>query len=424
MADKNSESSTLLLITFKYPYGNGEPFLESELPYLRQRFDKILVQPIIGSRSRRQLPSGFTLCSPLYHDVEQRKFFLFSLLFPSVWNDAALEWLNLKRDKRPVEPKRLMAWAATKRKLERSEGVRRLLASEDKRVAYAYWGHTPALASNLFRKRHIPFAVRFHRVDLYDYGGHGYIYGKSKPQSFPWRSNILHAQRIFFISDHGKDYFEKEWPFDIENERIQVNRLGTFDYGTSSNVKESDAFTIVSCSRIAPVKQVELIAQFAEAMAKYSRKVVWHHFGSGNDAKALEAIKCAKKCHNLKVTLHGWVDNPEIMQFYQRNSVDLFVNLSRSEGIPVSIMEAISFGIPVLATAVDGTPEIVIEGESGFLCTLADARNSEDLANRVFNARIDGRWVNLNPREVWQKRFNADRNFAISANELSQIASG
>ena len=51
------------------------------------------------------------------------------------------------------------------------------------------------------------------------------------------------------------------------------------------------------------------------------------------------------------------------------NDFDLFVNMSLSEGIPVSIMEAISFGIPIIATNVGGNAEIVND-ETGVLIPL------------------------------------------------------
>jgi glycosyltransferase involved in cell wall biosynthesis len=54
------------------------------------------------------------------------------------------------------------------------------------------------------------------------------------------------------------------------------------------------------------------------------------------------------------------------MEFYRKNHVDLFINVSETEGIPVSIMEAMSFGIPCIATNVGGVNEIV-NNTNGFL---------------------------------------------------------
>ena len=63
----------------------------------------------------------------------------------------------------------------------------------------------------------------------------------------------------------------------------------------------------------------------------------------------------------------GFQDNEKIMDFYRNNPIDIFINVSTNEGVPVSIMEAISFGIPIIATNVGGTNEIVINNITGWL---------------------------------------------------------
>ena len=60
----------------------------------------------------------------------------------------------------------------------------------------------------------------------------------------------------------------------------------------------------------------------------------------------------------------------------------MFINVSSTEGIPVSIMEAMSFGIPVIATAVGGTPEIV-NNENGYL--LSKDPSAKELAEVIQN---------------------------------------
>ena len=53
-------------------------------------------------------------------------------------------------------------------------------------------------------------------------------------------------------------------------------------------------------------------------------------------------------------------------------AMDLFVLPSLYEGMPLSILEAMGAGLPVVATAVDGTPEAVVDGETGILVPPAD----------------------------------------------------
>ena len=70
---------------------------------------------------------------------------------------------------------------------------------------------------------------------------------------------------------------------------------------------------------------------------------------------------------NIRWQITGHLSNSEILRFYRENPVDLFVNVSASEGLPVSMMEAMSYGIPVAATDVGGVSELVQPGQNGFL---------------------------------------------------------
>ncbi|AMY70566.1 glycosyltransferase [Frigidibacter mobilis] len=424
MNESAANRATLLLTTFKYPYAKGEPFLTAELPYLRQHFDRILVQPVIGMPEKRDLPEGFELCAPVYHEKGRKAFLAAGLLKPAVLLAAAREARRLAKTGHAVDMQRILVWAVTRHALERSEGVQRLLAARGPKAAYAYWGHTPALASGRLARAGIPFAVRFHRVDLYHYGAHTYVEGKSRPQSFPWREDIAAADRLIFISGHGRDYYGETWNVPDFDRKASVSRLGTSDAGHCGRARQpGDPFVLVSCSRISPVKQVHLIGQMAAEMAKLGRSVVWHHFGVGDHAPSLQVIEELKAQPGLDIRLHGWVQNPELMEFYRTTPVDLFANLSLSEGVPVSIMEAISFDIPVLATAVDGTPEAVVEGQSGFLCSLDEASCSPALARRIYQAMSQQETERtLAPRKLWEERFDAERNFAEHAADLAALA--
>jgi glycosyltransferase involved in cell wall biosynthesis len=66
---------------------------------------------------------------------------------------------------------------------------------------------------------------------------------------------------------------------------------------------------------------------------------------------------------------------------------DVFVLSSRSEGFPVSVLEAMAAGLPVVATDVGGVGEAVEDGETGFLIPAAD---SEALAAALERLLVDG----------------------------------
>jgi colanic acid/amylovoran biosynthesis glycosyltransferase len=73
----------------------------------------------------------------------------------------------------------------------------------------------------------------------------------------------------------------------------------------------------------------------------------------------------------------GRLPNRAVIDFLAQSPCDLIVNASASEGVPVSLMEAMSFGIPALAPSIGGIPELITD-ERGFL--LPPMPTSEDFA--------------------------------------------
>ena len=109
-----------------------------------------------------------------------------------------------------------------------------------------------------------------------------------------------------------------------------------------------------------------LLHFLAQALNTINHPVKWTHFGTGALLSQVETIT-KNYSENITVDLMGNVPNSDIKKFYSENNIDLFINLSIVEGLPVSIMEAMMFEIPILATAVYGTPEAVIDNVNGFL---------------------------------------------------------
>ena len=100
-----------------------------------------------------------------------------------------------------------------------------------------------------------------------------------------------------------------------------------------------------------------------------------------------------------------------------------YVNLSTSEGIPVSIMEAMSYGIPVVATDVGGTSEAVVTGRSGLLIGVDGPLRPGPLADMIIEAlKPGGSLADAEPQLVWEERFDADVNYAEMAARLADMA--
>jgi glycosyltransferase involved in cell wall biosynthesis len=118
----------------------------------------------------------------------------------------------------------------------------------------------------------------------------------------------------------------------------------------------------------------------------------------------------------------GYTENKDVLDFYTQNSVNLFISLSAAEGIPVSIMEAISFGIPVLSTDVGGCSEIVNEN-TGLLIPLNTS--CKEVANLLFefkNSTKNTPQFRQNVREFWINNFDEIKNYSELISEINKIA--
>jgi glycosyltransferase involved in cell wall biosynthesis len=122
---------------------------------------------------------------------------------------------------------------------------------------------------------------------------------------------------------------------------------------------------------------------------------------------------------NARGRLLGNVPNQEIMQHYKENPVDLFVNVSSTEGgAPVAIQEAISCGIPVIATAVGGNPEVVLEKNGILLDPNPKPRDIAAALFRIWDDPQQAAQMKQESRQVWQRNYDADVNFRLFADRL------
>ena len=96
----------------------------------------------------------------------------------------------------------------------------------------------------------------------------------------------------------------------------------------------------------------------AKAIIRLKFKTEWTHIGGGNDFEELKK-QTANLPKNIKINLTGQVSANDVPNYYANKQVDLFINASTTEGLPVSVMEAFAAGIPALATDVGGTSELV-----------------------------------------------------------------
>jgi len=110
--------------------------------------------------------------------------------------------------------------------------------------------------------------------------------------------------------------------------------------------------------------------------------------------------------------LKGRVSNTNLIEFYKTTSVDVFIHLSSSEGgVPVSIQEAASFGIPIIATNAGGTSEIVNEKTGLLLENNIEIDEVVMLVKSFISERSGETGFRNAVRTFWLENFNAIDNY-------------
>jgi glycosyltransferase involved in cell wall biosynthesis len=399
---------TIVLLTSRYPFGSGETFLDAELPILARRFARVIVVPSAHDDNQRALPSGVR-CDRFLADASSRNLGRELLRHPgrapSQYARAILEEAKPRVYLRhPAAYAGIVALNLRKFRLLK-DFVRRE-ALEDA-VFYDYWLENSTLAlSYLRRSGAIARAVaRAHRFDLYD--------DCSELGAVPFRAfNVASLDSVFAISSHGLSFLVNHHP--EAREKLVVSRLGVERQEPVSVAHADERPLIVSSARLVAHKRVHMIP---DLLAAIGRRLRWVHLGDGPDRSKVERAASALP-DRVEWKLAGSLEHDRVLDFFRTNSVALFVSLSASEGLPVSMMEAISFGVPVLATSVDGVPEIV-GPSTGRLVALDEPI---DEVARAVRELLDGEGPTRDEIIQFSRtNFDAETNFGNFAEMLQRL---
>ncbi len=413
----------LVLITDEFPYAQTEAsFIGPELPYLIERFDVTIV---CKSAFKAQLvpvdPAVRVLHyrrpGPLRH-VPDAFALPFERDFWSEWR--AIFAARAHRFGRLLFGAYFMAEARCfTRYLIRERLIGR---GADADVYYSYWNNYAAYALTRAKERGLTgnakVVARTHGYDLYD-------------ERQPFFRQQLKKQtdrsldRAYFVSEQGRAYYLAHHACGgDDDEKYALSRMGVPDRGLSP-VPDGAALRLYSCSNALPVKRLGLLIEALALLDGFP--VEWTHFGGGPELERLktQAGALLGQKPNVRFTFMGRVPNAELMETLSDTPFDCCVNVSSSEGLPVSLMEACSFGIPVVATDVGGSAEIA-GPDCGALLPAAPTPGEIAAALAALFALPHEKKLALRKcaRELYEERFCAETNYARFADDLLELAGG
>ncbi|KJL26327.1 Glycosyl transferases group 1 [Microbacterium azadirachtae] len=397
----------LLLLTHQYPYDAGDAaFVRNEIEALASAFDKVLVVSLTAPAvARLALPRNVRYLGAVGTITPARA--ARGLRHPRRAARALRVFLgegarSLTQMRSDVIASLCGAWFAS------HPAINQALASAQPLTVYSFWGVDIAYVLPWLRPRARRIAVRVHRYDL-DERTAGYR---------PLRRAVLGAADVVLtIAESGRDYLRDRAPY-IAPGRIVIRRLGIPSQPeVEPRTQPADAIQLVSCSSVIALKRVDRILDTAAELARAGERVSWTHFGDGPLFEALraKAVALTSEIPSLSVELRGRVPAAQVLEHHRVNHPAVFINLSTIEGIPVSAMEAACFGIPIVATDVGSTYELVGEAlGSGILVNPDDDIETVVSAVRTILAEP----TRFDSKRVWAERFDAAINSTAAATSV------
>lgn len=410
----------LVLLTNSYPYSSEESFLEAEMPYLSKQFEKIIIFAIglgKGEKQTRTVPenadcfNGATTSKSVSRMLSLAKGTIRAVLpFGAEREPEAEESFKKRVFYEYFRARGEREYSQCEKFLDKYD-----FTEYDSVTVYSYWFFVTALiGTKIYDKlvgkcKTINLISRAHGYDVYRYA--------NSMNYLPMRKYLLDRyDKVYPCSLDGEEYILEQFP---EHEGKVVHLyLGTEDGGVSE--MNDASFHIVSCSRMVSLKRVDRIASALALLEKTtSVSVKWTHIGDGDTMDKVKAI-CDEKLGFMQVNLMGRVSNTQVLDFYKNEKIDLFVNASTTEGLPVSMMEALSYSIPVLATDVGGVGEIIKDGYNGILIPsdFTDEEFAGKIQEIICSDRAERQQMRDNARRFWNDNFNSKVNYTQFAENI------
>lgn len=344
----------IFILSSSLPRGHIDLFMLPELEELCKRNVEITLVPFnkstyIGNELNSKVKTNYCM-----YEFDQKNFnidldlifIFFKVISIDLANNKGAFWKTILSLRRIFSYYKTLYFKATL--LKNSVGE-----FHENTIFYSYWWEELNIIVILLKLRgeinNSRIVTRTHGFDLYVERQNKFIALRGL--------QLFYTDEIYTISQNGENYLKNKYK--AHKNKVNNFYLGIKDHGFSLKPFNKEVFQIVSVSDFRDVKRVWLIP---EILKHLNIKVKWTHIGGGKGfdefAKQLNEMDFP---YGVQYELKGFINNDDLFNLYQHNTFDLFLNVSSYEGLPVSIMEAISVGIPAMATNVGGTNEIVNE---------------------------------------------------------------
>jgi colanic acid/amylovoran biosynthesis glycosyltransferase len=273
-------------------------------------------------------------------------------------------------------------------------------------VIYCHFGHVAERARRLRRVGFFdgPLVAVFHAYDLT-------VWPRLRGPGC-YAELFAEAARLLPITEHWR---RRLLELGADDEKLEVRRMGVdleaCDF-RERTAGPSESLEFVSVGRLVEKKGFAVALEaLAEVRPRMPRRFSYHVVGDGPLRPELEALAQQRGLSDI-VTFHGDQSRDELATLLESKHVLVAPSVTAAngdtEGLPMVLIEGMARGLPVVTTAHSGIPELVRDGETGFVVPEADV---EALGNALLEAASTERWPALSraARSAIEERHDGRR---------------
>jgi colanic acid/amylovoran biosynthesis glycosyltransferase len=219
------------------------------------------------------------------------------------------------------------------------------------------------------------------------------------------------------VSEFNRNYVIEHYS-EIDPQKIFIRRMGVDATSMSSANVAQASLVMLAVGRLHRVKNHAFLIEACARLKRSRRPFACLIAGEGEERQSLQIV-IQRLGLEHEVILLGHLSQSKLEAYYENSN--LVVLTSRSEGLPLALMEAMARGKTVLAPSISGVPELVIDGQNGFLFREGSIDDFLDQVEKIRRSSPDIlRTIRAAARKTISQSFNRNINQAAFVDLLLQ----
>lgn len=219
-----------------------------------------------------------------------------------------------------------------------------------------------------------------------------YTIATSKGEREAFIKNKIDKKEKCILIEHGIQVLQ------VDDRQIQEYK-GNFKI-------DKNQVVIGAMARLEQQKDPITTITVMENIVKQNENVVCIFFGDGNMYETvLEKYNNMQESNKARIILAGETKEPEL----SIAMMDVYLTTSLYEGLPYTLLMALGYGKPILATNVEGNKDCVIDGINGFLFEVGDSINAEKACEKIIKQNGLLKQMGKESKKIYQQRFSMEQ---------------